>query len=182
MLIDLLISRLSGEKHRYDAGGETALSGMVDSKLLDKMMEHPYFAANPPKSTGRESFGSEYADWIIEISRNIEWKNIISTVTRFTVESIALSIEKHLEPHHPIDRIIISGGGSHNKAIMSGLAERLPLLHIDKSDQYGIPVDAKEAIGFAILANETIHYAPSNLPTATGAREKVILGKIVLPG
>ncbi|MBN2135589.1 MAG: anhydro-N-acetylmuramic acid kinase [Acidobacteria bacterium] len=182
MLIDLLMSRLSGERYRYDAGGETALSGTVDPKLLDRMMEHPYLETDPPKSTGRESFGSEYADWIIEISRNIEWKNIIATVTRFTVESIALSVEKHLEPNHPVDRIIISGGGSHNKAIISGLEERLPLIHIEKSDEMGIPVDAKEAIGFAILANETIHYSPSNLPTATGARKKVILGKIVLPG
>jgi anhydro-N-acetylmuramic acid kinase len=181
MLIDMLAERYTGGKAKFDSGGEIARSGRISPGLLSKLMEHPYLAELPPKSTGREEFGSEYLEWIQQIGKDLNWKDIISTITHFTVESIALSVERFLDPLFPVERIILSGGGAKNDFIINRLRIRLDGLTVSLSDDFGIPSDAKEALSFAILANETLHGLPSNLPTATGAKRKKILGKISFP-
>jgi anhydro-N-acetylmuramic acid kinase len=180
MLIDLLMRRFTNDELHHDEGGGTALSGSPDKDLLERMLEHPFLQKEPPKSTGREEFGGEYADWLMRAGEKLAFKDIMATVTAFTVETISRAIETHIDPLHPADRLIVSGGGVKNRALMKGLGERLPHLEILTSDQLGIPSDAKEAIGFAILANETIHCFPGNMPSATGASNPAILGKICL--
>lgn len=178
MISDLLIRRFTNGERHHDEGGGTALAGTPDKTLLERMLDHPFLEKHPPKSTGREEFGEEYADWLMRAGEKLKFEDIIATAAAFTAETIASAIEKHLDPLHPADRLIASGGGVNNRAIMKRLQERLPHLDILTSDRLGIPSDAKEAIGFAILANETIHSNPGNLPSATGASKPVILGKI----
>lgn len=180
MLSDMLMRRFSNDELHHDEGGGTALSGSVDEILLERMLEHPFLKKEPPKSTGREEFGSEYTDWLMRAGEKLSFNDIVATAAAFTVETIARAIETHIDPLYPADRLIASGGGVKNRAVMKGLNERLPHLEILISDQLGIPSDAKEAIGFAILANETIHSNPGNLPAATGASKPAILGKICL--
>ncbi len=181
MMVDLLVRRFSGEEHHFDESGSMARSGNLHPELFEKLMQHPYFKESPPKTTGREDFGIDYVNWIIENHRGLDWKDIIHTVSMVTVESVAAAVEDIIEPHHPISRIIVSGGGARNKFFMSQLDSRLEHIAIKKSDDYGIPSDAKEAIGFAILGNETLHGVASNVPEVTGAEHPAILGKICLP-
>ena len=178
MIIDNLMRRFTDDERHHDEGGETALSGTVDPALLERMLAHPFLLEEPPKSTGREEFGGEYTDWLMRAGEKLAFKDLIATAAAFTVETIARAIELHLDPLHPADRLIVSGGGVKNHAIMKGLTERLPHLEVLPSDRLGIPADAKEAIGFAILANETIRGNPGNLPSATGASKPTVLGKI----
>jgi anhydro-N-acetylmuramic acid kinase len=178
MIIDNLMRRFTDNELHHDEGGGTALSGTADTALLERMLAHPFLLEEPPKSTGREEFGGEYTNWLMRAGGKLAFKDIIATAVAFTVETIARAIELHLEPLHPADRLIVSGGGVKNHAIMKGLTDRLPNLEVLASDQLGIPSDAKEAIGFAVLANETIRGNPGNLPSATGASKPTILGKI----
>lgn len=178
MIMDNLMRRLSDNKLHHDEGGGTALSGTPDSTLLERMLEHPFVAQEPPKSTGREDFGNDYTDWLMRAGEKLAFKDLVATAAAFTVETIARGIKQHLDPLHPVDRLIVSGGGVKNHALMKGLQERLPHLDVIASDRLGIPADAKEAIGFAVLANETIHGNPGNLPSATGASKPAVLGKI----
>jgi anhydro-N-acetylmuramic acid kinase len=142
-------------------------------------LEHPYFAEGPPKSAGREQFGREYVAALL--SRGLDGLDLIATATAFTSSSIADAIGRFVAPRMRVDDLIVSGGGLHNPVILRGLAERLPGVKIAPSDDFGVNSDAKEAIAFAILAHESFHRRPANLPSATGARHGCILGKLSLP-
>jgi anhydro-N-acetylmuramic acid kinase len=98
-----------------------------------------------------------------------------------TARSIADSLKRFVFPRADIHRLVVSGGGAHNRLLLSRVAELLPHLSVQLSDDYGLPVDAKEAIAFAVLADHTLHGLPGNLPAVTGARRAVVLGKIVQP-
>jgi anhydro-N-acetylmuramic acid kinase len=180
MLIDGLIKRLSGDKEECDRDGVMAQQGEIVEEILSKLMEHPFLSKNPPKSTGREEFGESYLNWIITFSKGIDWKNLVCTVTAFTAKSIASACKDFVFPLASFNKMIVAGGGMHNKCLMSMLREELPQLKIVPSDDFDIPADAREAISFAILANETIMQRPGNIPSVTGAQKKVILGKIAL--
>jgi len=181
MLIDQLISIITGGKSRYDIHGERASRGKVNQKILERLLEHPFLRKPPPKSTGREDFGDAYLHWMMEIGRGTEWDDLVTTITEFTVRTIVNSLEMFVFPYHQIDELIASGGGIRNRYIWRRLEESLPQQKILTSDQFSLPSDFKEAIAFAILANETIMGQQGNLPRATGARYRVILGKII-PG
>ncbi len=180
MLIDGLIKRLSGDKEECDRDGVMAQQGEIVEEILSKLMEHPFLSKNPPKSTGREEFGESYLNWLITIGKGIDWKNLVCTVTAFTAKSIASACKDFVFPLASFNKMIVSGGGMYNKCLMSMLRKELPQLKIVPSDDFDIPADAREAISFAILANETIMQRPGNIPSVTGAQKKVILGKITL--
>jgi len=180
MLIDGLMQRLSGEIQKCDIDGAMAKKGKVVRSILSRLMEHPFLKELPPKSTGREEFGEDYLHWIIELSKGVDWRDLICTVTAFTASSIASACRDFLFPSGSFVKMIVSGGGIHNKSLMRMLKEELPQLKIITSDDFNIPADAKEAVAFAILANETIMQRPGNLPSATGANKRVVLGKISL--
>jgi anhydro-N-acetylmuramic acid kinase len=155
----------------------------LDQDLLERLCTHPYLSKSPPKSTGREDFGFQFSDNLYKELRqdNIDILDVIATITAFTAKSISDSYRKFILPYYKIDEIIISGGGVRNPVLFQFLKDYLVDMSISKVDDFGIPSDAKEALAFAILANETISGNPGNVPSATGAKESVVLGKII-PG
>jgi len=177
MVIDRIVQKLSGGKLAYDVSGAMAAKGEINESLLKELMEHPFIKRKPPKSTGREEFGEPFAIWLLEEARErgLGPEDLVATVTAFTVESIVENCRRFLGP---FEELIASGGGVRNLTIMRWLAERLPGVKVTTTEEYGIPVQAKEAVGFAILAYQALKKRPNNVPAATGAKEHVVMGKI----
>ena len=146
----------------------------MDKALLDRLLADPYYRREPPKSAGREQYGAEF---VARLKKSgLPPRDLIATATVLTAATIALGARRAL-PYGPFD-LIVSGGGSHNPAIMGMLAGFLPGVRISTSTDHGIDADAKEAIAFAILAHETWLREPANLPSATGANRSVVLGDL----
>jgi len=179
MVIDGIVRLISGNKQRCDHGGKMAARGTVDKKLLDEMLRHPFLRRRPPKSTGREEFGADFAERIYRrgTKKGLADIDIVATVTAFTAQSIARAYRRFL-PTMP-DEMILCGGGAHNETLVEMLHDELPEVKMLSTDDFGISVDAKEAVSFAILAWATIRGQPNNVPGATGAEQPVVLGKIV---
>ena len=176
MIIDEVTKRLKGIP--YDKGGYFASQGTVNSKLLDELMNIDYMKQVPPKSTGRELFGSQYVDTLIEKWGHLNAEDLIATVTAFTAKSIAENYRNFIFPKNKIDEVILGGGGSYNDTLVSMIKEYLPECKILTQEDLGYSSDAKEAIAFAVLANETINHNCGNVIGATGAKERVVLGNI----
>lgn len=183
MIIDALIQRITQGKVRYDKNGEAAAKGQVDGYILNELLKHPYLKMEPPKSTGREEFGATYANQVFEwgIGRSVKPSDILRTATDFTAITLADAYKKYLLAKGPVDEIIISGGGALNGTLMARMKKEFGSAPIELSDHYGMPIKAKEAIAFAILARETILGNPGNLPSVTGASGTRILGQITPP-
>lgn len=176
MIIDACMLALYGRA--YDAGGEIAASGRVDEQLLADLMTHPYLAQQPPKSTGREQFGQAYVEQLLANHVAMKPENLIATVTAFSAKSIALHYHRDIFPHYEIDEIIIGGGGSLNPTLLAMLQAEVGTIPVLTNEAIGFDSNAKEALAFAILANETWHQTPSNIISATGAKTQVVLGNI----
>jgi anhydro-N-acetylmuramic acid kinase len=172
MIIDALVAHHTSGKQQFDRDGRIARKGTVNSRMLDSMLRDPYFALQPPKTCGREQYGREFAAGLI--ATGIPLPDLIATATELTAQSIARAI---LGYAGEACEVIASGGGVHNRLIMRRLRDLLPSFEIVLSDVHGIDPDAKEAIAFAVLAYEYFHGRPGNLPSATGARRAVLLGK-----
>ena len=181
LVIDGLVARMTGGREGFDQGGRYARMGKVAPALLERLMGHPYLSAPPPKSCGREEFGARFLDTMVGGNGGVSHHDLIATATRFTAESIAASCRRFVLPHNVYEEAIISGGGARNTALVEQLHQAIPEITIKPSDDYGLPAAAKEAIAFALLANETILGVPNNLPAVTGASHPVVLGTIV-PG
>ncbi len=179
MIIDALVSQFSRGTQKFDRDGRMAGSGRVNPALLKDLLGSPYFREQPPKSAGREQYGPQFLSDLL--SRGLAPADLVATATAFTAQSIALGIKKLIAPALEIQQLIVSGGGLHNPRIMGSLREQLPDLEILPSNDLGIDSDAKEAIAFAVLAYESYHRRPANLPSATGARHPCVLGKLVFP-
>ncbi|HOJ33810.1 MAG TPA: anhydro-N-acetylmuramic acid kinase [Candidatus Hydrogenedentes bacterium] len=180
MIIDAAVRFLSRGELSIDENGTLASRGNVVQEFLDYLLAHPYFDRIPPKSTGREDFGMEvYLRDALSARRDAHpMEDLIATVTTAVAESILRACKRFILPTHKIARLIISGGGAHNTTLVRLLKEGLPDILVRLSDDYRMSSDAKEAIAFAILGNETICGTPANVPGATGASHPVILGKI----
>ncbi|HEO70778.1 MAG TPA: anhydro-N-acetylmuramic acid kinase [Candidatus Hydrogenedentes bacterium] len=177
MAIDGAVRFLTRGTQQMDEHGEAALAGNVIEEFHDYLLDHPYFKRVPPKSTGREDFGVEvYLRDALNSRKDHSFEDLIATITAATADSIIQAYERFIKSNYDIARLIVGGGGVKNKALMQHLKEGLP--HLRTSDQYGIPHDAREAIAFAVLGNETLAGNPGNVPKATGARHPVVLGKI----
>lgn len=179
MVMDGVIHYLTDGVQSYDMNGEMGAKGCVDEAFLASLLEDPYFKLVPPKTTGREYFGKAYVEAFIEAGRlrGLSDEDLVCNATALTAKSITLSYEWFVK--HPIDQVIIGGGGSYNKTLIQMLKSELSA-EVMTQEEYGLNSDAKEAIAFAILANETIHGHPSNVPSVTGALQPTILGKIIL--
>ncbi|MBZ5604675.1 MAG: anhydro-N-acetylmuramic acid kinase [Acidobacteriia bacterium] len=171
MIIDALVYHHTHGKQTFDRDGRVARHGKVNRRLLDSMLSDPYFALDPPKACGREQFGREFVAGLI--ATGLPLADLIATSTELTARSIAGAIARH----RGISEVIASGGGVHNRHMMRRLRDLLPDHEIGTTADHGIDPDAKEAIAFAILAYEFIQRRPGNLPSATGARHAVLLGK-----
>jgi anhydro-N-acetylmuramic acid kinase len=143
-------------------------------------MKDPYLKLAPPKSTGREYYGRAYVGKIIQLGRKHRAKpaDLIRAATIFTALSVVDALHRFVLRKHTIHQLIVSGGGARNPLILAQLSAALPVIEMPSSSNFGIPEDAKEALAFALLAYETFHRRPANLPSATGARGPAILGKI----
>lgn len=177
MVVDSLMKLFFDRE--FDENGEIAQKGKVSDDLLQKMAQHPFINKKPPKSTGREEFGSNFVNQILKWSEELSLspEDIIATATEFTVYAIYKNYENFVKPNVEVDEIIVSGGGARNKFMMWAL-ERYFNVPVKFTDEFGISSDAKEAICFAVLANETISGNPSNIKSVTGARERTVLGGI----
>ncbi|PGW71520.1 anhydro-N-acetylmuramic acid kinase [Bacillus cereus] len=181
MVIDEVCQRLF--QLSYDQNGNIAKQGVVVEEVLTYCMNHPFLKMNPPKSTGREQFGEEFVSELLKRFEKHSKENILTTVTRFTASSIVYHYKEFILPYYEIDEVILGGGGSYNDTLVEmirhGLKEEKCALFLQ--EDIGYSSEAKEAIAFAILANETYHRNPSNVPSATGAKESVVLGNITFP-
>lgn len=176
MILDQLVRDLTDGEKEFDRGGKMAREGSVHSGLLSWLMDHPFIEKPPPKTTGRKHFGKNFSQRVLRKGRELELKDrdLLATVTAFTVESLMFNVDKYLGT---IDELIIAGGGAKNDTLVGELKDKTGL-PIKTTGDFGIPTEAKEALGFAILAYETHHGRPSNVPGATGAKKFVQLGKI----
>ncbi len=179
MVIDRIANILSNSRLNYDKDGKIAAKGKVNTKILNEMLGHPFFLRKPPKSTGREEFGKRYCEVFYKEAKNksLPPQDFLATATALTAVSIAVAYQRFL-PAIP-DEVILCGGGAHNKTLVKILRQNLPKTTIRLSDNFGISCDAKEAVSFAILAYATIKGMANNVPSATGADEVLVLGKIV---
>jgi len=143
-------------------------------------MHHPYLRRMPPKSTGREMFGVPFAERLLRESA-LSPRTCWPLSRRSRPRAFTTPVGRFAAPRGRVDEVVASGGGCHNRTLMRFLAEAFAPVPVRFADDFGIPVDAKEAMAFAILAHETMAGRPGNLPAATGATRPVILGKI-LPG
>jgi anhydro-N-acetylmuramic acid kinase len=182
MLIDALVSHFTHGRQRYDKGGRLALKGQIIEDLYAELRRDPYVELPPPKSTGREYYGHAYLQRVLRLGRKYHARpnDLIRAATNFTANSIVYALRRFVLPRHKIHELIISGGGAGNALVCGLIAGWLTADHIKilYSSRFRIPVNAKEAFAFALLAYETFHQRPSNVPSATGARRPAILGKI----
>ena len=184
MVIDAAMEELFGK--RYDRDGRVAASGRVLDAVVRKLVRAPFFRQKPPRTAGREEFGREYAGRFLQICRGASKPDVVRTATALTARSIADSVRRFVlpkfagRPNRADHQMIVSGGGSKNPTLMGMLRDEITPMGISVhfSDEFGLPAEAKEAVAFALLAHETWHRRPSNVPSATGAKRAAILGKI----
>lgn len=180
LVIDQLVTRITSGRLTYDRDGTMAATGEIDAKLLAKLLRDKYFRAKPPKTAGREQYGSEFVSKLLDTELSSE--DLVATATALTAESIALGVRNFVLPEMRVDEIFVSGGGTHNQTLMRMLRKAMGEIPVKDTTEVGLDVDAKEAIAFAVMAYETAHARPSNVPMATGAKRHVILGKVTQNG
>ena len=180
MLIDALVSHFTHGRQRFDENAHFAAQGRSNPALLNDLMRDPYLKLAPPKSTGREYFGHAYLKNLLALGRRhrANPNDLIRAATIFTALSVVDALHRFVLPKTESDQLIVSGGGAHNPLIVAQISAALPGVDVLPSSRLGVPEDAKEAFAFALLAYETFHQRPANLPSATGARGPAILGKI----
>jgi anhydro-N-acetylmuramic acid kinase len=184
MVIDAVMEELFGK--RFDRDGKVAASGRVLDGVIARLVRAPFFRQKPPRTAGREEFGREYIGRFLQLCRGAANADVITTATALTARSIADAVQRFVLPRFGAPRkqgghaMIVSGGGAENPTLMAMLRNEIAPLGIELrfSDEFGLPAEAKEAVAFALLAHETWHRRPSNVPSATGAKRAAILGKI----
>lgn len=197
MVIDAVMERLFGKP--FDRGGKIAGSGNVLEPVILRVLRGKFFRRQPPKSAGREEFGREFVDEFLGSCRGARKQDIVATATALTATSIADAVARFLLQGNPaplraaakaqarvatstFQEMIVSGGGARNATLVKMLSsELMPQgVQLRFTDEFGLPSEAKEAVAFAVLAYETWHRRPANVPSATGARRGIVLGKITL--
>lgn len=180
MVIDALTQQLFGRP--YDANGKIAASGEVIEHVLLGVLRISFFRARPPKTAGREEFGREFVREFLRLCGRARKQDVVATATALTAGSIAEAIHGFVlrNAKGGFRELILSGGGAKNATLVGMLREKLARsgIVVRFSDEFGLPSEAKEAVAFAVLAYETWHRRPGNIPSATGARGPAVLGKI----
>jgi anhydro-N-acetylmuramic acid kinase len=187
MLIDAATDRLF--RKPFDRDGKIARSGNVATAIVDRILADEFFRKKPPKTAGREEFGREFGDRFLRLCATLRKEDVVATATALTASSIADSVRRHLgskprsQGKQRFHQMIVSGGGAKNSTLVSVLKKHLAPLAIQLrfAGEFGVPPEAKEAMAFAVMAHQTWHRRPSNVPSATGAKHPAILGKISYP-
>ena len=205
MVIDALVREFTSGRRSYDAEAQMASRGRLLPALLDALLAEPYFRQAPPKSAGREQYGRVYVERILAWGgrHRARPEDLVRTATMLTALSITDALHRWVLPPQrkvpasamsapprvnrrgfsrsiktPVSQLIVSGGGARNPLILAQLSAALGGIEVTTTEALGLPGDAKEAFAFALLADETMHGRPANLPSATGASRPAILGKI----
>lgn len=179
MVIDAVTQALYARP--YDRDGKIAASGEPLDPIIARILRSRFFRTAPPKTAGREEFGREFVRAFLHSCQGARKQDIVATATALTAHSIADAIRRFvLRKSKSFSEMILSGGGARNATLVAMLAEQLAPMGIVVrfSDEFGLPSEAKEAVAFAVLAYETWHHRPSNVPSATGAKRPAVLGKI----
>ena len=181
MVIDQAMEHLF--QRGYDRGGRIAASGHALDDVVRWAMRAGFFAQAPPRTAGREQFGREFAAALLRRCGRAKPEDIVATATALTARSIGDAVRKFVLKRGTFADYVVSGGGADNPTLMRMIAAEVePLgLTIRRSDDFGVPSAAKEALAFAVLAYQTWNREPSNIPSATGAKRPAILGKISYP-
>lgn len=185
MIIDAVVSALTGGAKTYDAGGAMAAEGRVDEALLAMLQQDPYYDMPLPKTTGRELFGVQYVGKILDFQRahGLSDADVLATVTDLTAWSIADGYARYVLPRRQAAELVVGGGGSYNATLLGFLRTRFAPYGVEVRTQedLGWSSDAKEAVAFALMADCCVREKPNVLPSVTGAKAAAIMGKISLP-
>ena len=178
MVIDWLMQELFDKP--YDRDGDTARKGTILQPILEELLHATYFKLKPPKTAGREEFGSEYAKAFLRRCGKAAKADVIATATALTARSMVEALQRFVMKGIRYHDWVVSGGGTKNATLMAMLEKEAAELGLwlRHSDDFGIPSSAKEAVAFALLAYHTWNQLPGNVPSATGAKRAVVLGKI----
>lgn len=175
MLIDYFANKLFGVP--FDRNGNLAAQGTVNERWLNELLKEPYYNIIPPKSTGRELFNDNYAEKIYKTAPQNKF-DVMATVTNLTARVISDSYNNFIFPKTRIDEVVLGGGGAFNLTLKKYLAEYLPNIPVKTHNDYNIPDKLKECIAFAYLGYFTYIKKPNNVPSCTGAKVPVVMGKI----
>jgi len=174
-LMDALVRESTRGAESHDRNGERAARGRVVPDLLAELLADPFLDRAPPRSADRDAYGSRRARELLARGHGLD--DLVATAAQYSVECVARALAFLPKAAKPIDRVIASGGGTRNPTLMRRLRERLNVT-VDRTDDHGMPSQAKEAIAFAILARQTVLGRPGNLRAATGASRDQILGTL----
>ena len=181
MVIDAAMEKLCGSP--YDRDGRIAARGSVLEPVLTEVLRQPFFQQPPPRSAGREQFGREFLARFLRRCGRARKEDVIATATALTARSIGAALQQHVLKDTGYKDFVVSGGGAANPTLLNMIqAEIVNLgLVMRRSEDFGLPREAKEAVAFALLAYQTWQRRPSNVPAATGAERPAVLGKISYP-
>jgi len=181
MIMDEAVNILTDGEFLFDNGGELAAKGTINEEVLNELMAHPYFALPVPKSTGRELFGANFTRKLVDkmLGKGLSSEDIMATVTMFTAQTIVNQLGRFLPGEGGVDTLVVSGGGAYN-ATLIGFLKELGDFAVKTQEDLGFSSESKEAVAFAILANETLFGVANNVPSATGAAKQVVLGKLTI--
>lgn len=184
MIVDALVANMTRGRLKYDRSARIALSGRTIPDLLARMMRDRYLRKRPPKTAGREQFGRAHVERLMAWGQrhHAAPEDLVRTATVFTSLSIADAFRRLILPRAKVEELIVAGGGARNPLMMAQLAASVPGIEVIPSSRLGVPTEAKEAFAFAVLAYEAYHGRANNLPSATGARHPVVMGKLVRGG
>jgi anhydro-N-acetylmuramic acid kinase len=178
--LDRLAEKLSAGTLRCDQDGRFAAAGTVNQAILDKLFaDDMYLKKSPPKSTGFEMYGDSFVEYLESLNGGLVDLNLLATATEFVAQSIGTSLKRFIP--YELNRLVIAGGGKHNQHLVKRIRAAVDPIPLVYSDELGVPSDAREAMAFALLANEALFSTPSSLPSVTGASRAVSLGKLALP-
>jgi anhydro-N-acetylmuramic acid kinase len=182
-VLDALMSLRSGGRETHDRDGAVAARGRVNEALLAEVLEDPFFALPPPRSTGREHFGDAYAVQLLDLGRSLglSEEDVLATAVELTAASVAGALQRFIVPRGRPDAVYVSGGGVRNRTLMQALEHRIAGVSLQPLAVLGVQPEAKEALAFAFLAHQTLCGRAGNVPSATGAAHPVVLGHVT-PG
>lgn len=177
--LDRVVSFLTNGSESFDRDGKRALSGTINKNILEKLISQDKFIAEPyPKSTGTEKYGDEFTKGVIKLFGSPS-SDVLATLCEFIAKAVAAGIKLSGAPESSM--IVCAGGGSQNRYLLERIRENLSPREVRVSDEFGVPWFAREAMAFAILANDALFSLPTSLPSVTGAARGSTLGKLSFP-
>lgn len=182
-LMDTAVEIATGGRMTYDRDGRLGARGEVDETLLADLLRHPYFAAEPPKSTGREEFGRPFVERLVAATApegDRDWLDLVATLTELTARSIADAYRRWIVPRG-VEQVVLTGGGARNPTLVRRIRSLLGPLDVVGGEVLGVDPECKEAVAFAVLAWAHLRGIPANVPAATGAAGPRVLGSLT-PG